>query len=298
MRRSLVLLALLAAAPFVQSVRADDDGFKWNASKKRVPAVGDRYFQVNEDLQTIKSKIVRGKEETDENSFSSLKYRVVHEILGVEGDKISKEKVTIERWSVQKEEKEPEDKTLTGKVVLIEGASDQKKVTYENGSDGVSEDAKRWVEVTFGRADPMDQVEKLLPKEPVGNGSEWELDTKKLAEDIFQGTDIDAQKSSAKGTLKNVRVEDGVHLGDIEIRIALQLKQIPNAPVEWKEGGMVDLVVTVQGSLEPEKNRKRAVKMELKLKGRAEHESAEGPINVKMDMRMTSSFTSGDMPKK
>jgi hypothetical protein len=296
MRRSLAVLAALAFA--ISPLRAEDDGFKWTASKKRVPAQGDRYFQVNEDVQSIKSRIVRGKEETDENSFSSLKYRVVHEILGVEGDKISKERITVERWAIQKEEKEPEDKTLTGKVVLIEGVGDRKKVTFENGSDGVSEDAKRWIDVTFARSDPMDQVEKLLPKDPVGNGAEWELDTKKLAEEIFQGSDIDPQKSSAKGSLKNVRVEDGVHHGDVEVKISLQLKQIPNAPIEWKEGGLVDLVVTVQGSLEPEKNRKRAMKMELKLKGRAEHESSDGNINVKMEMRMATSFTTGEMPKK
>ncbi len=294
--RRLVAALVLALVPLA-AARAEDDGFKWNPQKRRTPAVGDRYFQVNEDVQSIKSKIVRGKEETDENSFSSLKYRVVHEILGVEEGKISKERVTIERWSVQKEEKEPEDKTLSGKIVIIEGV-DKKKVTYENGQDGVSEDAKRWVEVTFGRADPMDQIERLLPKDPVGNNTEWDLDTKELAENIFQGTEIDPQKSTAKGTLKNVRVEDGVHFGDVEIKIALQLKQIPNAPIEWKEGGLVDLVVTIQGSLEQEKNRKRAVKMELKLKGRAQHESAEGEINVKMEMKMTNSFTSGDMPKK
>ncbi|MEZ0228543.1 MAG: hypothetical protein ACAI25_07940 [Planctomycetota bacterium] len=299
MRRSLALAVLVFASLLAvrAEVRAEDDGFKWNATKRRAPAVGDRYFQVNEDIQSIKSKIVRGKEETDENSFSSLKYRVVHEILGVEKDKITKERVTVERWSVQKEEKEPEDKTLTGKIVVIEG-TDKKTVTYENGTEGVSEDAKRWVEVTFARADPMEQIEKLLPKEPVGDGSSWDLDTKELARDIFQGTEIDPQKSTAKGSLKNVRVEDGIHLGDIEIKISLQLKQIPNAPIEWKEGGLVDLVVTIQGSLEQEKNRKRAVKMELKLKGRAEHESSEGSINVKMEMKMTTSFTSGDMPKK
>jgi hypothetical protein len=250
MRRSFAVLSLLVAL-LVGPVQAQDDGFKWSPLKKRAPAVGDRYFQVNEDVQQIKSKIVRGKDETDENSYSSLKYRVVHEILAVEGDKISKERVAIERWAVQKEEKEPEDKSLSGKTILIEGTGDKKKITFENGSDTVSEDGKRWVDVTFGRADPMDQIEKLLPKDPVRAGGEWDLDTKKLAEEIFQGTEIDGAKSSAKGALKNVRVEDGVHVGDVEIKIALQLKQIPNAPVEWKEGGLVDLVVTVQGSLEP-----------------------------------------------
>jgi len=162
----------------------------------------------------------------------------------------------------------------------------------------VSEEGKRWVESTFGSADPMHEIERLLPKEGVENGAEWPLDTKKLANEIFQGTEIDPQKSKATGTLKNVRVEDGVHLGDVEIKIALQLKHIPSAPVEWKEGGLVDLVVTIQGSLEPEKSRKRTVRMDLKLKGRAEHDGGDGLVDVRMDMRMTNSFSVGDMPKK
>jgi hypothetical protein len=294
MRRSLALVLVLLAPAL-----AEDDGFKWNAVKRRVPAQGDRYFQVSDDVQSIKSKIGQGQKETDENTFSSLKYRVLHEILGVEEGKISKERITVERWAMQKDEKEPEDKSLAGKIFVIEGTGERKKVTYEGNSDGVSDDGKRWVESTFARADPMEQIEKLLPKEPVGDGAEWELDTKKIGEELFQGTEIDASKSTAKGSLKNVRVEDGVHLGDVEIKIAIQLKQIPNAPVEWKEGGLVDILVTIGGSLEPEKNRKRAVKMELKLKGRAQHESSEsGPISVKMEMKMTSSFSTGDMPKK
>src|SRR5581483_9591312 len=114
-------------------------------------------------------------------------------------------------------------------------------------------------------------------------------DPKTLAQKIFKGTEIDSLKSSAKGVLKNVKVEDGCHVGEAEIKVAIQLKQIPDAPIEWKEGGLVDLVVTINGSLEPEKNRKRSIKMELKLKGRAEHEGNDGLINVKMDMKMTTS---------
>lgn len=299
MRRALFAFAALALV--AQAARAQDD-FQWDATKKRAPAVGDRYFQVNEDLQQIKSKISLGKEAPKaEDSSSSLKYRVLHEVLAVDGDKVTKERITIERWSAQKESSEPEDKSLTGKTIVVEGSGEGRKVTWENGQDGVTDDGKRWIDVTFARADPMDQIEKLLPKKPIQDGAEWDLDVKALGDEIFKGTEIDPQRSTAKGTLKNVRVEDGVHVGDIEIKIALQLKSVPNTgdrTVAWKEGGLVDLVVTVQGSLEPAKSRKRAVKMDLKLKGRAEQESEEGTINVKMDMRMTTSFTSGEMPKK
>lgn len=296
MRTALAITLLLALPALAQ----EKDDFKWDAGKRRTPAVGDRWFQVDEETQSIKSKVTVGKEEPrNEDQSSVLKYRVVHEILATEGAKVTKERISVERWSLQKEPNDPEDKSLTGKVVVIDRTAGAPKVTYDGSAEGVSADAKKWVDVTLARVDPMDQVERLLPAKPIAADGEWNIDPKRLADEIFQGTEIDLEKSSAKGTLKNVHLtEDNVHEGDVEIKVALQLKQVPSAPVAWKEGGLVELVVTLQGSLEPEKRLKRSVKMELKLKGRAEQETQEGVIAVKMDMKMATSFASGEMPKK
>jgi hypothetical protein len=292
------LIATLLAVHLTAGAFADNGSKILLAASARGPAVGDRWFQVDEEIQKIRSKVTIGAQDPRNEDVSKIvKYRVVHETLAVAGKTVTKERVTIERWSALTDPKEPEDKSLSGKTVVIDRAGVRPKVVYEGGDNGVTVEAKKWVEQSLAKFDPMAQVDKIFPAAPVEPDSEWTLDTKKLADEIFKGTEIDGSKSSAKGVLKNVHEENGIKTGDIEIKILLQLKQVLDNPVEWKEGGLVDLTITVQGSLEPEKSRKRSVRMDLKLAGRADQESTSGTISVKMDMKIQTNLASGDMPK-
>jgi hypothetical protein len=295
MRRVSAFLFLVAAS----AAALGQESWKWDPSKRHAPAVGDRWFQVDDELEESKSVVTVGKEAPrNEDAHHTLKYRVVRETLAVEGDKVTKERISIDRWSLQKSATTPEDKSLAGKAVVVEGAGEKRKLTYEGASDDLSPQAKSWAQLTLGRTDPTDELEKLYPKEPVEPDGEWTVDAAKLADEIFKGAEIDAQRSSVKGSLKNVRVENGVHVGDVEVKVALQLKKVPDAPIAWKDGGLVELTVEMKGSLEPDKDRRRNVKMDFKLKGEAAGDGEGGPVTMTMDMKIATSFSSGDLPRK
>ena len=295
MQRSFVVLGLVLVLAGV--VKAGDDDFKWDPKKKKAPAVGDRFFTTQEDTEKAKVKIgVPGQPPQTQDQNQTIKTRLVHEVLKVADGKVVKEKITVERFLLSKGEGTDDDKSLEGKVVVVEGSGDKRSSRIVGDDESVSLEAKAWVEKSFAK-DKTEEDERIFPDKPIGADAEWTLDPKKLAEDMFPGVEIDEKESSAKGKLTNVRVEDGFHMGHLELKIKIKLKKLPGTPFEWKEGGILEMTLGGESSLEGDKGRKKAVKMDGKLKGKAEQESEMGAVTLRMDMTMTSSMDEGDMPK-
>ncbi|HZV02042.1 MAG TPA: hypothetical protein VFF73_35365 [Planctomycetota bacterium] len=299
MVRLVFVVALGLAVPALAQ-----DAWKWDPHGRRAAAVGDRFFQVEEMSQEIKSKTTSTKNGVqDEDEVAEIKFRIVHEVLAVEGTEVTKERVSIERWSYASKrggKLEEEDKSATGRAVIVEVKDGARTVTFEGDTTGLTEHAKKWAKDTLSRADQMDQVDKLFPKGPVKPDEEWTIDPTALASEMFEKAKIDAEKSKCTGKLTQVKEEDGVHTGEVAIKTAIQLKQVPGTdPIDWKEGGLVDMSVNMKGSLELEKSRDRSFQLDLKLKGRAEQEDKKkDKVSVEMEMSMKVSFKMGDMPKK
>lgn len=295
MQRSFVALGLILVLAGV--AKAGDEEFKWDPKKKKAPAVGDRFFSTQEDSEKAKVKIgIPGQPAQNQDQNQVVKTRVVHEILKVADGKVTKEKITIERFVLSKGEGTDDDKSLEGKIVVVEGVGDKRSARIVGDDDAVSPEGKAWVEKTFAK-DKTEEDERIFPDKPVAQDAEWTLDVKKLAEDMFPGVEIDEKESSAKGKLTNVRVEEQVHLGHIDLKIKIKLKKLPGTPFEWKEGGVLEMTLGGEHSLEGDKSRKKNLKMDGKLKGKAEQDQEGMSITLKMDMTMSQSMDEGDMPK-
>jgi hypothetical protein len=299
MQRSSVALGLILVVTGVLTgvVKAGDDDFKWDPKKKKTPAVGDRFFSTQEDNEKAKVKIgVPGQPPQTQDQDQTIKTRLIHEVLKVEDGKIVKEKVTVERFLLSKGEGTDDDKSLEGRTIVVSGKGDKRKVRILGDEETLSPEAKAWAEKALAK-DKGDEDERIFPDKPIGADGEWDLEVKKLAEEMFPGVEIDAEGSSAKGKLTNVRVEDGVHMGHLDLKIKIKLKKLPGTPFEWKDGGILEMTMGGETSLEGDKSRKKTVKMDGKLKGKAEQESDGMTIALKMDMTMASSMDEGDMPK-
>jgi hypothetical protein len=295
MQRSFVALGLILVLAGV--AKAGDDDFKWDPKKKKTPAVGDRFFSTQEDNEKAKVKIgVPGQPPQTQDQNQTIKTRLVHEVLKVADGKVVKEKITIERFLLSKGEGTDDDKSLEGKIVVVEGKGGKRAARIIGDDETISPEAHAWVEKALAK-DQSEEDEQFYPDKPIGADGEWELEAKKLAEALFPGVEIDAEGSSAKGKLTNVRVEDGVHMGHVELKLKIKLKKLPGTPFEWKEGGVLEMTMLGDTSLDGDKSRKKSRKMDGKLKGKAEQESDGMSITLKMDMTMTSSMDEGEMPK-
>lgn len=296
MKRAFAVLAVLtiigAAAATAQ------DKFTWDPKKKRTPKAGTRYFSEEEQTQKAKVKItIPGQPEPqNQNQASKMTFRAVHDIQAVEGDKVTKETVTFEKWQGGAEG-EDDDKSLEGKVVHVEVKEGKKTYKVDGGEDGLSEAAKAFLQKSFSKEKDEDEMDKFLPKEPISDGGEWNIDPKAFSEALLEGLDVDEKESSAKGKLTNVRVEDGVHFGTLEITIKMKLKKVPGTPLEWTEGGNFDLTMKGEACLEPEKSRKSSMKMDGRLKGKTEQADENmGKVEIRMDMTITAAQKEGDLP--
>jgi hypothetical protein len=300
MIRTVAVLILALAAPAL----AQEKEWKWDPHGRPVPAVGDRYFQVESTSTHYKYRITSAKNGTqDVEETAEIKFRIVHEVLAVQGSVVTKERIAIERWSSleKRGDKVEEDKSATGHSVILEVKDGARTITFEGDTTGLTGPARKWATENLGRADQMDQMDKLFPKDPVKPDTEWTPDSAAVAADMFPEAKIDAEKSKCSGKLTQVKEENGAHTGQVDLKTAIQLKQVPGKdPVDWKEGGLLDMTVTMKGSLELEKSRERTYEADLTLKGRAEQEDPKkkDTASVELEMSMKISFKMGDMPKK
>ncbi|MBI3724923.1 hypothetical protein HY251_13350, partial [bacterium] len=123
----------------------------------------------------------------------------------------------------------------------------------------------------------------LLPKEPVADGGEWTLDPKDAAQVLYTGAEIDAEKSSVKGKLTQVKVEDGAHVGRVEVKGTLTLTRIKvnGQTIDYKDGGALEIVYVVSGSLEPERSPSRTTSIKMLFDGTGSYDTPQGKATLK-----------------
>ena len=188
-----------------------------------------------------------------------------------------------------------EDSSLEGKTILAEGIGEKKTWKIEKDEASVSDRAKVWIEKDLVKKEKEGKTDVLDPTAPVAPDTEWAIDVKGVAKDMFDGVEIDEARSSAKGKLSNVRVENGLHVGKIELTVKLALKQFPGSPIPWKEGGVLEVTLGGENVLDQAKAGAGKMHMDLQLKGKCEQESPQGgTIKIRMDMHLTREGTTGD----
>ena len=294
-RASLAAGLMIFAGVALRAPAALGDGWKWNPADVRAPAVGDRSFTdfTEKQKQKIKMLTPDGKEDKDETATVSVRY--VDEILAVEKSKVTKRRVTYERWSrvVGGET----DKSLEGKTVLVTGEGEERTVAIEKDEAIVSDGAKSWLESEWhGQKDQSETDHLLFPKEPIADGGEWKLDAKAVAKELFDGAEIDEKASKVAGKLTGVTVENEVHSGKLELSCTLKLTAFPGTSVPFIEGGTVEVKVVDTRSLEPRRQRKTASKTTMALKGKAEQKGEAGEIKIDYELESVKEETTGDLP--
>ena len=292
--------ALLASALLSGPALADD--WKWDPKAHRQPPkVGRRTF--DDYVETTSNKVTvqaNGQVVQDQQESVTVAVRVIREILAVEGESASQQRFTIEKWSLKLGDA-PEDKSLEGKTVLVEGVGEARKATIEGTPEPqVSDAARQWIEKEItSKGDEKDKKDEVFdPKEPVAPDGEWTIDAAALAQELFQA-EIDPAKSSAKGKLTNVRTEEGRRVGKVTVDCAVQLKAVPGAPIEWSEGGLVKVLVDMEGCLEASADRLNGkIAMEVALAGKAQQQSPQGLVEISMDISMKRQGSAGEAPAK
>ncbi|MEZ0228947.1 MAG: hypothetical protein ACAI25_09995 [Planctomycetota bacterium] len=286
MTRLLCAALVVLAAPLATA----QDAWRWDATRERKPEKG--YRHVTESDGSEKKKLVArigakvvGKEESESKTVT----RYVHEILEVADGKVTKARIKVEKWSRASGGDEAEH-SLEGQTILVEGRGASIKWTCEDAKAELSDGAKEWIDQTLAPKDDAANEEafkSLLPDKPIATGDEWTRDPARFAK-VFLGPDlaIDAEKSTAKGKLGEVKTEDGVHVG----RFTLEVVLVSKAEKE-DEAVRVVFSVAFDGSLEPDKRDSSTMTMTVKAKGKQRQETDEGVALIDIDNVITAKET-------
>jgi hypothetical protein len=294
MSRSLLAFALgLAFALAARGARADD--WKWDPSvKKATPKVGSKSYSEEEELEKQSSKVTLGAQVVqNEKHEVKTTFRLVSEVIAVDGDKVSEELVKVEKWKQEVKGDDP-DTSLEGHTFRVKGTGAKKTYQIEDDKENkVSDEAKQWIQGRIEKKKSDDEEEKsqrvFFPKTPVPQDAEWKPDVAELAK-VMGLPDIDLAKSSAQGKLSNVHMDHGVHFGHIEVKVTFALN-LPEG--KWVEGGNLDLTLAVDTSLEPDKRDQDDGKMDVEFSGKGNVTTQNGEAVVKRVLTQKRSGKSG-----
>lgn len=303
MRRSLVAFSLsLVLCLAARAAIADD--WKWDPKvKAAAPKVGDKDVREGEDYQKMSMKVSVGEQVVqNEKKEATTTYRYTREVIAVDGKHVSEQLVKIAAWKQVRKDEDP-DTTLEGHTVRVKTLAGAKTATIEDDKeDKVSDEAKKWVDSELakkkkkGEKDEDDdedgEMRKLFPTEPVADGAEWKPDVAKVAESME--IHVDPAKSSAKASLTKVHVENGVHMGHLEFKLSLALV-IPS--VTWTDGGVMEMTVAIDTSLERDKLDAATAAFEAKFSGKGEAVSPQGNATLKQNLTEKHTMTNGPEKK-
>jgi hypothetical protein len=158
--------------------------------------------------------------------------------------------------------------------------------------DGIGPIAEEWMrEEIVPDVDPL--MDAVLPAQPVSTGDEWQIDPVKLALalELHALSPIVPERSKIVGKLSNVRLEEDIHVGVVEIAGTIALQAFPKTALRWTQGGIFRAKLTMEGPLEPTTARPVKVAFEGELQGRAEGGLPSGErAEQSVTMRVTGAF--------
>ena len=112
----------------------------------------------------------------------------------------------------------------------------------------------------------------------IGDGEEWTRDPLPIAKMMLPGgLEYDVEKCSFTGKLTKLRVQDGVHLGNLDMKLVVAIK--PGK--EWNDAGKLELDFSVDGSLEEDKSQAASEQLKIVYELNAHRQGKDGPETVK-----------------
>jgi hypothetical protein len=290
-RRS--VLPLLLVLVLSSSARAQEKDWKWDPAKKPTAVAGARHTSEAEDVE--KSGFVRTLAKTGDTVEKQanevvVAHRYVREVLEAENGVPKKQRITFEKWK-RTTNNGPADTSLEGKSLILKGA-DPASWEPEDPKAALSPDARRWFNDEVAHRKGIFEDEKgksILPEKPVAPGAEWTRDPVAVARALFgEGVEVEAAKSSVKGKVADVKVQDGVHIGRVEVKVVLALK--PNARVSDVR---VDVSITLEGSLEPHKRDALRTTTSFTTTAKSKEDGPRGETLVKLETSKTLKLSEG-----
>jgi hypothetical protein len=247
------LVACLVMAVVAQPAKADDS-YKIRIRKDEKP--GDRYYVQESEKTTqkllvtdVNGKILNKRDEQPERA-ESYEETIVGRKPGKRPHMVTRkyEKVVV------KDEGKDVELPLHDKTVTIERKDGKYAFKLDEGE--LNDQILRFLNESF-KADSDDEEkfdQLFFSPTAVKSGDSWNCDVKGIIKDLTKGAvgDIDDEKATGTGTLKEVYQKDGHPFGKIEIDVNVPIKSIGQGPntIDAKNGSLVKIKMNIDACID------------------------------------------------
>jgi hypothetical protein len=194
------------------------DAFQWNRAKKLAPKVGDKLEEHGTENFEISGDVGQAN-----GQKWDVKYGFVREVKAVENGEVTAESVVVTEFVRHDYNQADYEHTGTFDWKGLPGAKVLSSGNVWAGAGGKTEPMgpkeKSWLEAKLNKREPEIQklLEAVLPQGAIAADQKWTVtDLKKLSALAFSGVELSGD-SEIVGSLTNVRVEDGVHMGQLKV---------------------------------------------------------------------------------
>jgi hypothetical protein len=228
-KASLVACSTLALVALGALAHADDDDddkfkdFKWDRTKVLTVKVGDKFLERGTENVSHSKKWEDGKFE--------VQYLFTREVTAVEGGVASEEKIFSAAGDYRlvgfgASPTQPDYGDPMGGNFTIKGSGKDCNLTFLKTEhkltppEEMGKIERKYLKYRFKESAPqlMSIIEALLPDGPIASNQKWTVDPKKIGKAAW-GVEVSAQQEAGEvvGSLTNVRLEDGVHMGHLKV---------------------------------------------------------------------------------
>ncbi len=291
-----------ACALLVLGGVARADGFAWDPGARAPRRIGARFFEEIEKRESEAAVFSNADPQLSQERVDSVeKIRLLHEIAQATSEAVTEDRIHVEQWSRARTGSSA-DESLEGDVVVVQGADSSRTFTVE-GDRPASPSAKVWLQTNAAKRakrDPgLDELDWpfILPHESVTEGGEWSLDPEALAREVLgRRARIDPARSHGKGKLVTVQLNGGVHMGHVEVDVALALETLGGTKVSWTSGGIMQLHYVLEISLEPARRDQVTGTISMTLSGEgALEQPGQDAIGFTLDQSSTVTLRKGSI---
>jgi hypothetical protein len=220
--RWLVLMAAstlgLVTLPALARAGGGDD-WKWDRTKKLTPKVGDKFVEWGTEQVSGSKK----------GANLDVRYKLLREVKAVDGVATEEAVISVggdyRVYGLNGDSVEPDMGDPFGSHFSVKGTAVDRTFTYFKTQHKIGADTeiapctRRWIERKWKKADPLvfTIIECLLPEGPIAAEQKWTVDPKKVAKVAFGGVELGESPAEIVGSLTNVRLENGIHVGHLKV---------------------------------------------------------------------------------
>jgi hypothetical protein len=210
------------------------DAAKWDRTKKLTPKVGDKFLERGTELVEMEKQVL----DADGNYFDAQtvkglklgerldsKWTFRREVKAVDDGEGSEQAIHCWDYEVRDASPEPDMGDIAGVDFVVKGFGPARTFTWLQCKHSVgspteiSGHQRAFLERKLKTSEPRlwELVESLLPEGPIAGDQQWTADLAKVSKAAFSGVELSGS-CEIQGSLKNVREENGVRVGDLEVK--------------------------------------------------------------------------------